>query len=191
MRIDVREEIRQAVPFATAEQEAHVALGRTWAVLDHAMAGALKPWGVTPTQYNVLRILRGAGEAGLSRGEVMERMITRVPDATRLLGRLESARLIERRREGVDRRVVRAAITPAGLDLLAKLEEPVLAAHGRQFAGLSKEEVRALVGLLDRIRAGLRAQGVPEADPGSVGPPRAARAARGRERAENSRGRTR
>lgn len=84
MNTRLRDEIKQT-RFSSLEQEAYLSLGRTWAVLEHATAEALKPHGNTPTQYNMLRILRGAGEKGLCRSEVMERMIARVPDATRLL----------------------------------------------------------------------------------------------------------
>lgn len=74
----LRDEIKQTRPFASREQEAYLSVGRTWSVLEHALSEALKPHGITPTQYNVLRILRGAGERGLCRSEVMERMIARV-----------------------------------------------------------------------------------------------------------------
>jgi DNA-binding MarR family transcriptional regulator len=152
MATTVRDEIKQTRPFASAEQEAHVSLGRTWAVLEHAFSDALKPHGITPTQFNVLRILRGAGEKGLCRGEVMERMITRVPDATRLLDRMESAGLIGRRRDTSDRRFVTTTITEAGLRLLDELDEPVQALHRRHFRKLDPAEMRVLIELLDRIR---------------------------------------
>jgi DNA-binding MarR family transcriptional regulator len=125
----IENEIRQTRPFASRQQEAHIALGRTWALLDHAFNEALRPHGITTTQYNVLRILRGAGKDGLCRAEIMERMIARVPDATRLLDRLEDAGLISRERSEVDRRYVTTTITRAGLRLLETLDEPVLELH--------------------------------------------------------------
>src|SRR5690606_11370153 len=105
---------RQNRPFDSLQQEAHLAVARTAAVLDHAVAEALKPYDLTPTQYNVLRILRGAGEAGLCRNEVSERMVARVPDATRLLDRMESAGLIQRYRDDQDRRFVTTKISDEG-----------------------------------------------------------------------------
>jgi DNA-binding MarR family transcriptional regulator len=152
MATHVRDEIKQTRPFASPQQEAYISLGRTWAALDHAFSDALKPYGITPTQYNVLRILRGAGEKGLCRGEVMERMITKVPDATRLLDRMEAAGLIGRFRDAVDRRFVTTTITEAGLGLLRELDEPVMVLHRRHFSALDEAELRALIDLLDRVR---------------------------------------
>src|SRR5690606_39843700 len=115
MTAQLRDELRQTKPFTSLEQEVFLSLGRTWALLDHAFAEALKPYGITPTQYNVLRILRGAGEAGLCRAEITERMLTRVPDVTRLLDRLEAVGLITRERDAVDRRYVTARIQAEGM----------------------------------------------------------------------------
>lgn len=151
----LREEIRQGRPFASLEQEAHLSLLRTAAMLDHAMAEALRPHGITPTQYNVLRILRGAGPGALCRNEVRERMVARVPDATRLLDRMEAAGLIRRERGEEDRRFVTTRISEAGLRLLEELDEPVQALHRAHFGGLDDVELRTLIGLLERIRAAL------------------------------------
>jgi DNA-binding MarR family transcriptional regulator len=153
MPTDLRSEIKQTRPFSSVEQEAYLSLGRTWAGLEHEMAEALKPHGVTPTQYNVLRILRGAGEEGLCRSEIMERMIARVPDGTRLLDRMEAAGLIERSRGAEDRRFVTALITEEGLRVAAAAEEAVLTLHGRQFSALAPEDLRQLVGILEKARA--------------------------------------
>lgn len=152
MNPGLREEIKQKKPFASPEQEAYLSLGRTWAVLEHALAEALKPYGVTPTQYNVLRILRGAGGSGLCRSEVMERMIARVPDATRLLDRMEAAGWIARERSSEDRRFVTTRITDEGLRLLDQLDELILEIHCRQFAHLDRGELRTLIDLLGRVR---------------------------------------
>src|SRR5687768_17850165 len=111
-------EIKQTKPFASLEQEAILSLLRTAAVVDHATEEALRPFGVTGTQFNVLRILRGAGDAGLCGREIGERMISRVPDVPRLLERLEKAGLISRERDPNDRRHVTARISAAGLELL-------------------------------------------------------------------------
>ncbi len=149
----LQQEIHQAKPFSSAPQEATLSIGRTWALLEHGLAELLKAHELTPTQYNVLRILRGAGDKGLCRGEVIERMITRVPDATRLLDRLERAGLISRRRGGSDRRFVSTHITEQGRTLLAALDASVDAVHATQFAALSADEVRTLIDLLARLRS--------------------------------------
>lgn len=143
-------------PFASPEQEAHLCVLRTAALLEHAVAEALKPHGVTHTQYNVLRILRGAWqEGGLCRNDVRDRMVARVPDATRLLDRLETIGLVERERDTDDRRFVTARISEAGLRLLDELDGPIAALHRDHFGRLGPDEVRRLIDLLDRVRAGL------------------------------------
>src|SRR3954465_9448055 len=111
-------EIKQHKPFSSPEQEALLSIERTAAVLGHAFAEALKPFGITPTQYNALRILRGAGKDGLCRNEVRERLISQVPDVTRLLDRLEEMKLIDRERSSEDRRLVTTRITTKGQALL-------------------------------------------------------------------------
>ncbi len=152
MSTELRDEIKQTRPFESLAHEAFLSMGRTWAVLEHAVTEALKPHGITPTQYNVLRILRGAGEQGLCRNEVMERMISRVPDATRLLDRIEAAGLILRKRSSEDRRFVDARITGEGLELLAQLDDPILELHQRQFGALNDEELSDLIELLGLVR---------------------------------------
>lgn len=148
----LQDEIKQGRPFASLEQEAFLNLGRTWAILDHSLAESLRPHGITPTQYNALRILRGAGEVGLRRSEVMERMISRVPDATRLLDRLEGAGLISRGRSEVDRRAVTNRITDAGLRLLSELDDVVLDSHRRHFGSLGESRLRDLIEILEEVR---------------------------------------
>ena len=148
----LRDEIKQTRPFDSAEQEAWLSIERTAAVLGHAMAEALKPYGVTPTQYNVLRILRGAGERGLCRNDVRERLVAQVPDVTRLLDRLEEVGLIERERDATDRRMVNTRITPKGLDLLAELDRPVAEMHERRLGHLSKSDLATIIQLLSAAR---------------------------------------
>ena len=152
MTIQLRDEIAQKRPFGSLEQEAHLAVQRTAALLAHAMAETIKPLGLTPTQYNVLRILRGAGENGLCRNEVRDRMIAQVPDVTRLLDRMEETGLIERSREGADRRYVTTRITPEGLRLLAELDEPVADCHRRLLGHMQPESLRKLIDLLAEAR---------------------------------------
>lgn len=151
----LQDEIHQTRPFRTVEQEAAVSIARTAALLEHAFAEVLRPHGLTPTQYNVLRILRGAGEAGLCRSEVGQRMVAIVPDATRLLDRLEQMGLVARAREDADRRYVRARITPQGRALVDSLDTVITAAHSRQLGHLGEERLRTLVGLLEDARQAL------------------------------------
>lgn len=120
---------------------------RTTDMLSRGLVRVLKSEDLSPTQYNVLRILRGAPD-GLACGEIASRMITRDPDVTRLLDRLEKRELISRCRETTDRRTVMARITPEGLKLLARLDEPVQAAHRKQLGHLGRERLLALAELL-------------------------------------------
>ena len=153
MNTRLRDEIKQNRPFATQQQEAFLSLGRTWSLLDHGMAEMLKARGITPTQYNVLRILRGAGAPGLCRADIISRMISRVPDATRLLDRMEAAGLVERERSTADRRFVTTLITDDGLRLLEKLDQQVIDLHGEQFSALSEADLQTLIELLARTRS--------------------------------------
>jgi len=152
MTSDLRADIKQRRPFESLEQEAHLNIERTAAVLSHAFAEALKGHGITPTQYNVLRILRGAGKDGLCRNEVRDRMVAQVPDVTRLLDRLEDADLIERERSTEDRRQVGTRITAKGLMLLGELDGPVADIHKRQLGHLSAAQLKTLAELLSLAR---------------------------------------
>lgn len=118
----------------------------------HAVTALLKARGLSPTQYNVLRILRGAGEEGLPCREVGERMIKRVPDVTRLLDRMEAKGWVKRRRLARDRRVVQVRITPAGLKLVGSLDEPVRGLHRRRLGRMGEKKLRALLRLLEEAR---------------------------------------
>ena len=140
---------------AGAEEAAFLDLLRTTDMLSRALVRVLKTEGLSSTQYNVLRILRGAGEK-IPCGEIARRMITRDPDITRLLDRLEQRRLISRGRESKDRRMVMARITGDGLKVLARLDGPIEATHRRQLGHLGKERLRALTNLLGAARAAIR-----------------------------------
>ncbi len=129
------------------EEAAFLDLLRTTDMLSRGLVQVLKTGDLSATQYNVLRILRGAPE-GLACGEIASRMITRDPDVTRLLDRLEKRGLISRCRETKDRRTVMARITPDGLKLLSRLDEPVQAAHRKQLGHLGRERLRTLTELL-------------------------------------------
>jgi DNA-binding MarR family transcriptional regulator len=152
MTTTLRDEIKQTRPFASLEQEAHLSIERTAAILGHAVAEVLKPYGITRTQYNALRILRGAGPAGLCRNEVRERLVAQVPDATRLLDRMEAAGLIRRERSAEDRRFVTTRITDEGLRVVAELDAPIDELHRRRLGVLSQDELQSLIGLLARLR---------------------------------------
>lgn len=152
MRSTLRHEIKRQRPFASLEQEAQLAVERTAAVLGHALAEALKPYGVTPTQYDALRVLRGAGERGLCQHEVRDRLLAIVPDVTRLLDRLEQAGLVVRARDAQDRRLVTSRITGAGLALLAELDTPVTELHQRQLGHMSSAQLGMLSELLTLAR---------------------------------------
>lgn len=148
----LREELKQTKPFVTLEQEAMLSIQRTDAVLGYSIIETLKPYGITPTQYNVLRILRGARPAGLCREDVRSRLIAEVPDVTRLLDRMEHAGLVGRERDTVDRRLVTTRITAKGLRLLEELDEPLTKAHEGQLGHLTKAELRTLISLLAKAR---------------------------------------
>lgn len=145
-------EIKQSAPFASSEEEVLLNLMRTASRLEHTLAEGLKPFGVTPTQYNALRILRGAGSSGLCRNEVRDRMIKPVPDATRLLDRLEQAGLVQRDRDGADRRFVTARITKKGSRLLTRIDGPLEELLERELGHMSKTKQRTLVKLLAEAR---------------------------------------
>jgi DNA-binding MarR family transcriptional regulator len=148
-----RSDARPRRPPRALEDEVYVHVLRTADYLLRGMEELLKPAGLTPSQYNVLRILRGAGPEGLPCGEIAARMITRDPDMTRLLDRLDQRGLVRRGRDARDRRVVLARITPAGLKLLARLDAPVSELHQRQLRHLGREPLRRLAELLERARA--------------------------------------
>jgi DNA-binding MarR family transcriptional regulator len=152
MPTDLRTEIKQGKPFNSLEQEAQLNIERTAAILTHAFADAIKPYGITPTQYNVLRILRGAGEDGLCRNEVRDRLIAQVPDVTRLLDRLEETGLVMRERDTTDRRLVTTRITTAGLRLLEQLDEPTVETHRKFLGHMTPAQLRMLIELLSLAR---------------------------------------
>jgi DNA-binding MarR family transcriptional regulator len=150
----LQQELKQQKPFRSLQEEAFLNIARTAAVLEHALAQALKPYNITPTQYNVLRILRGAGQDGLCRNEVGERLVRRVPDVTRLLDRMEDMNLLVRTRGDMDRRYVTTRITPAGLALLERLDEEICRIHSSQLGHVPRSQLQQLIGLLSAVRGG-------------------------------------
>lgn len=150
----LQHEILQTVPFQSTGQEAILGLLRTADLVRRRIQEIVEPAGITLQQYNVLRILRGAGADGLPTLAIAHRMLEQTPGITRLIDRLEAKGWVGRERQKDDRRLVVCRITPAGLDLLAGLDAPVQDADLR-LVDLCEEEKRQLVALLDRIRQGL------------------------------------
>ncbi|MFI5235677.1 MAG: MarR family winged helix-turn-helix transcriptional regulator [Gemmatimonadales bacterium] len=151
----LKTEIGQGIPFPSLEAEAALNIVRTADAYLRLMAKALKPAGLTPTQYNALRILRGAGAAGHTCTAVSERMLTRDPDVTRLLDRLEKRGLVERERHPQDRRAIVVHITEAGRQLLEQLDAPMAEVPRQQLGALGAERLKDLITLLEASREGL------------------------------------
>jgi DNA-binding MarR family transcriptional regulator len=145
-------ELKQTRPFASPAHEAMVSIARTAAILELRLAEVLRPFGITPTQYNVLRILRGAGADGLPRCEVQSRLVAPVADTTRLLDRLEKMGLVSRARDADDRRIVTSRITPRGLALLDKTAAPMNEQEEGEIGQVSDPRLRSLISVLDEIR---------------------------------------
>lgn len=152
----LQREIRQGKPFRSRGQEVVVALLRTADLVRRAVSQAVETHDITLQQYNVLRILRGAGQQGLPTLEIAERMIEHAPGVTRLLDRLEAKGLVRRERCREDRRQVLCWLTPAGLELVERLDEPVDKADVEAVAQLTPEDQEKLLRLLDAVRAGNR-----------------------------------
>ena len=149
----LKSEIAQQRPFASQAEEAILNLMRTADCLERAFQHATRPWGITGTQYNALRILRGAHPDGLTCSAIGERMVTAVPDITRLLARLKAIHLIRQQRDRRDRRVVWTFISEAGLKLLAEMDETVNRVPGELLGHLSEAEVTELIRLLEEARS--------------------------------------
>lgn len=152
MSSSLQKELRQKRPFTSREEEALLSIMRTAALFTHVWAESLKGYGITPTQYNVLRILRGARPDGLCRNEIRDRLVAEVPDVTRLLDRMEEAGLISRKRDTEDRRVVNTIITAAGMKLLSELDAPVGDLHAQLIGHLGKKKLGQLITLLAEAR---------------------------------------
>ena len=148
----LRSDIKQVKPFKSLEEEVLLTIVRTAADLEHQLEQELKPFGITSTQYNVLRILRGAGTDGLCRNEVGTRLVRPVPDVTRLLDRMDEAGLIARERGGMDRRYVTTRLTTKGLDLVNTLDRDIVKIHQEQLGHMGRARMKALLGLLAEVR---------------------------------------
>ncbi|MEM7626668.1 MAG: MarR family transcriptional regulator [Planctomycetota bacterium] len=152
----LQHELKKKQPFECASQEAYLNLIRTAGELSGPMHALFKSHGLSESTYNVLRILRGAAKTEEAKGlpclEVADRLVTRVPDITRLVDRLIKAGLAQRCRGDIDRRVVVVSITDAGQALLSKLDRPVRKLHEQQFAHLTGKDVKDLNRLLEKAR---------------------------------------
>ncbi|HEY6302528.1 MAG TPA: MarR family transcriptional regulator [Terriglobales bacterium] len=147
-------ELKQKLPFVGCEQEAYLSLLRTADALQAQVETRLKEFGLTGTQYNALRILRGAGSEGLPCREIGERMITHDPDITRLLNRLEDRGFVERTRARHDRRVICGKITTAGLKLLREMDDPIEKYGREMLRHVGQERLKQLIELLELVRGG-------------------------------------
>ncbi|HEX7154239.1 MAG TPA: MarR family transcriptional regulator [Thermoanaerobaculia bacterium] len=149
----LKRELKQKRPFSSLQEEVVLSLLRT---ADHVIVplnALLRTADLSQSQYNVLRILRGAGDDGLACGEISERMVRRDPDLTRLLDRLDGRGLVTRTRDARDRRIVRATITADGLELLASLDAPVVDAVKGALSHIPSERLRTLLELLEDVRS--------------------------------------
>jgi len=148
----LREELKQARPFESLEQEVVVEIQRTAQVVMRWVVEGLKPSGLTPQQFNVLRILRGASPNPLSASQICERMVTHDPDLTRLLDRLEAAGMIRKARHADDRRVVNVHVTAAGRETVERASIAVRARIGESLRGIGATRLGELADLLELVR---------------------------------------
>lgn len=144
--------LKQTKSFSSSQQEAYLSIIRTAAELSHTADRCLKPFKITQAQYNVLRILRGAGDAGLCRNEIRSRMLNAMPDMSRLLDRMEKTGWIERERGLHDRRQVATRLTRSGAQMLDSIDKPLNRLHLRQFRGMSPKNLKRLLASLAEIR---------------------------------------
>ena len=147
-------ELKQTKPFPSRSSEALLSVLRTAALFEHHVNEALRPCGITALQYNVLRILRGAGPDGWCGRDISERLVSKVPDVSRLLDRMEGMQLIRRERDATDRRHVTARITPRGLRVLEEATA-TMEPTARRFDHLDAERLQHVIDGLADIRAAL------------------------------------
>ncbi|HTI49663.1 MAG TPA: MarR family transcriptional regulator [Planctomycetaceae bacterium] len=149
---ELQREIRKKKPFDLPEEEAGLNLVRTVDFLQLPFERLFAEHGLSDSQYNVLRILRGHGGEGLPCTEIGSQMLTRMPDITRLVDRLEQSKLVERARTAADRRVVMVRLTKAGREVLDRLDAPVRALHKQALGHLTRAELAELTRLLVKVR---------------------------------------
>ena len=148
----IQNEIRQSKAFGSHSEEAVLNILRTSDVMTQLLTDLLKPFGLSPTQYNVLRILRGATGTGVCCREIGERLVTRDPDVTRLIDRLEKRNLLQRTREKGDRRFVTIQLTSCGLELVNQLDYPIEKWNRKLMRNISSGDTKVLIELLERLR---------------------------------------
>jgi len=153
--MSLREEIRQNKPFESPAQEAILGVYRTSDMFQRRFVKLVEPHGISLQQYNVLRILRGAGSEGTPTLDIADRMIEKTPGITRLLDKLEAKHLVRRKRCPEDRRQVLCWISDAGLNLLAELDGPMAQAGTSALQSLTQVETRQLIAILEKVRADL------------------------------------
>jgi len=149
---ELQHELGKRRPFERAEEEAYLSLVRTSGIVSGPFGALFRGHGLSPSAYNVLRILRGSGEKGRPASSIGADMVVRVPDVTRLVDRLEGDGLVERRRCPDDRRVVHVLLTAKGRVLVDRLDGAVAALHHEMLGHLSRDELDTLIGLLARVR---------------------------------------
>jgi DNA-binding MarR family transcriptional regulator len=149
---NLKDEIKQGRAFHSLEEQALLNLLRTADFLDRAMERMIRPFGVTSTQYNVLRILRGAHPQGLTCSAIGDRMITAEPDVTRLLTRLRNLKFVKQHRDRNDRRVLWTQISPQGLKLLSEMDPMIERGPVELLGHLQREELERMIGLLEAAR---------------------------------------
>ena len=152
MTSSLAEEIGQTIPFNSFKVEVWLNLQRTSAALSHEVERRLRPLGLSRTQYNVLRILRGAGAAGLCQYEVGRRLVAQVPDVPRILDRMDKAGWVRRERTNQDRRLVIATLSPAGAALVDELDCPMQKMIDGMFRGMDDDGLHHLNSLLVMAR---------------------------------------
>ena len=145
-------ELQYASPFRHVEEEVFLNLQRTADALMQELVDVLRPFGISATQYNVLRILRSAGDRGITCKEIAARMITRDPDITRLLDRLARRKLLTRSRAKQDRRFVAIHISPEGLSLLREVDEPIGRKQVELMRHVNQERLPLAIDLLEQLR---------------------------------------
>ncbi len=148
-----QKEIKQKKPFHSLMTEAAVGLLITADVLRRKLSALVEQGGVTFQQFNVLRILRGAGTEGLPTREIAARLLEKSPGITRFIDQLETRGLVKRRRSTSDRRQVFCMITESGLELLSKLDQPVDEWDEQRLSVLNERELKQLIGFLERIHS--------------------------------------
>jgi DNA-binding MarR family transcriptional regulator len=155
MALALQDELKKRKPFDSVEQEATLAVMRTSDLLENRLARLLREYGLTLTQYNVLRILRGEGKP-LPCLEVAQRMIQVAPAITRVVDQLLALELITKTQAAHDRRVFEIDLTAAAGRLLKKLDTPILDLHVSLLANVSKTDLKSLIRILESARAGIR-----------------------------------